>query len=334
MDGKTLTNLEETVNMPSSAHLGTVSPFTGEHGRHRVQIMEEDHIIGSVGGGNVGGGVPAATELLERPVSASERGKSGGGGGVSGGGGHDGRDATKRGVGGDESSRVSPTDNDEISLYQEEGESDDDIYEDLGDEDDGEVDNRISILENRFSAVGRERPTSAVMPDGGQSAILDRVDPERRATRQMRGASHSRRHLPRLPPQQAAAAARITTRRLASAEGNGAPRRTNSALNTSHHASSLARVESGGGLRLVKSRPTSAPTNSSLLYQRGVSDPVAALDDRRKRLQRSRTGAGAGAGGGYRPAVDAGKKKRSVEDVNPRPPPARDVRKNWKRSFS
>lgn len=212
-----------------------------------------------------------------------------------------------------------------FSSYQEAGDLlDDDIYEDLDDEDDGELDNQISILENRFSAVGRERPTSTVKLSGVQhaSSILDDVvDPERRTTPQQARAvvARSTRRSSRVSrsPQQPSAAR--TTRRLASAEADGAAaaRRTN---NTSACVGARALQ-----LRLTRSRPTSAPANSSLFYERGVSDPMAALDARWMRLEMLRAGADAGR---YRSAAAREKKKR-VGNVNLRPP-ARDVRESGK----
>ncbi|CAM9920029.1 unnamed protein product [Laminaria digitata] len=293
--------------MPSSGHLGGFSSRTGKN------VPERDV-----------------------SVSASEREATGGGSGSGSGsgrrdgGGHDEWDGANRGQGGGAGGSSRPLVEDEgLSLYQEAG---DDIYEDLDDEDDGELDNRISILENRFSAVGRERPTSAVKTDrGGQQhhamiIIDDDTYAERRdETPKTHAAVLSGRRPPRKsqPPLQQTSALGTTTtrhRRLASAEaGNGAARRTNSThdLDDPSCSSSSACVEARAlQQRLTRSsRPTSAPVNSSLFYQRGVSDPVAALDDRRMRLEMSLAGAG-----DYRATAVAREKKGGMGNVNPRPP--------------
>ena len=323
--------------MSSSCHLEVAS-----HGREKVGGGGRVQAVKEKGDDNSGGGPVALVQ--KKSVSASERGPTGGGygnGGGSGSGsgtgrsyhiGHDGN-GTKRGGGGAGSTR-SPMKDDQFSSYLEAGDLlDDDIYEDLDDEDNDELDNQISILENRFSAVGRERPTSAVKLSGGQhaSSILGGVvDPERRTAPQQAQAvvARSARRPPRSSRSPQLPSAAMTTRRLASAGADGAAtaRRTNNTHDLDHHYFSSACVGARALLvRRTRSRPTSAPANSSLFYERGVSDPGVALDGRRMRLEMSRASADAGR---YRSAA-ARERKGGVGDVNQRAP-ARDVRKSGK----
>lgn len=142
----------------------------------------------------------------------------------------------------------------------------DDIYEDLDDEDDGELDNRISIMESRFSTVGRERPTSAVRLDGGVAPIDDAIGVQR----QTHGlaAPRSARRPPRVPQQAPHIAAADAPTRIGGVRVTGESR----------------------AARVIKTRPLSAPADGSLFYTRGRSDPMAALHARRIRLALSSAG--------------------------------------------
>lgn len=200
---------------------------------------------------------------------------------------------------------------DDLTSGDEQNGGDDDfgdIYEDL-DEDDGELDNRISILENRFSTVGRERPASAVKLDGyddtDESGIknpLDRDaaitpatgDPLREevahaVTVGQRRHSSARRP-PRAPRQQTASFGGSIPRRLVSADPGGLSNRevcTPSASVLDASVSNVANLQ--GAPRIVRKhiRPTSAPADGSNVFHRRrvPNDPLASLHARRLRLQ-------------------------------------------------
>lgn len=146
----------------------------------------------------------------------------------------------------------------------------DDIYEDLDDEDDGELDNRISIMESRFFTAGRERPTSAKL-----GAQIEDNDIEAR-----HGRAPGTRSA-RLPPRAPRLSSNTTTtamRRLVSAAAEGTTKETTTVCNSSVPLSAgYARA-----LRVIKTRPTSAPTAGELFAHTG--DPMAALQARRIRV--------------------------------------------------
>ncbi|CAM9464309.1 unnamed protein product [Hapterophycus canaliculatus] len=193
----------------------------------------------------------------------------------------------------------------DISYKGDEDEAFDDIYEDL-DEGDDELDNRISIMENRFSTVGRERPDSAV---GDGIADLQH---------------HQRQHGPRQ------AAANSIPRSAITQRPPRAPSQEHRQVSTGprplpqHFISSEVQGLTRGGLRdgatggvgrqpplpsstgfygaqaplVIRSRPTSAPVDGgSYIYQYqqersgdAVHDPMAPLHARRLRLQMSSAG--------------------------------------------
>lgn len=166
----------------------------------------------------------------------------------------------------------------------------DHIYEDL-DEDDGELDNRISIMENRFSTLGRERtrPNSAIDRYGDEEVYVTGrvIDISREPQAQASSKNDYHTSLPARnmrPPRAPSLSARTTTtRRLASA-----------ALGTSI-GKRAAGIESlcasdADGIRpprIIKIRPISAPSGGSPLSTQR-SDPTTALRTRRDRGDVSR----------------------------------------------
>lgn len=132
------------------------------------------------------------------------------------------------------------------------------IYEDLDGEDDDELDNQISIMESRFSRLGRERPASAVV-----------------------GLNFPRRNwvpsVPRsakcqpltMPPRSSITATRET---LEQADDEG--------------GMTGWRPPRGFG----RKRPTSAPEDGLLFESHKGPDPMAAVKARRMRLYTSSAG--------------------------------------------
>lgn len=146
-----------------------------------------------------------------------------------------------------------------------------DIYEDL-EEDNGELERKISIMESRFSTNGRERS-----PPNGISAALG--DP-----------SKSLHDLPR-PVTRSAGPARSSPTLsettgmswLSSRPLHGSPREKES---ESRSRGSLK----PGVLRIVRKRPVSAPTDA--LFARRRAELTASLRARLKRMEASSAGAG------------------------------------------
>lgn len=236
----------------------------------------------------------------------------------------------------------------------EEGEDElfEDIYEDLDDEDDGELDNRISIMESRFSTVGRERPTSAV--DGGGATVSDGLDDaQRQRHRQWRSGPQQRavtvgsrsaatQRPPRAPPQehqQASMRSRTTCRQAVSSAKTDGSAKTEIRDGTTHttqqqYPSPFSNlVQDARPPRVIRSRPTSAPVDGSFDHQQnqrggscgGVYDPMAPLHARRLRLQmssaraqesRSAAGREQGGGRGTGAGIMQQRRKRSVRDVS------------------
>lgn len=207
----------------------------------------------------------------------------------------------------------SPMDRNTNLLYGgegEEGEEGDEflgeIYEDLDDEDDGELDNRISIMESRFSTVGRERPDSAI---GGDVADKVRAPHRRqrrsgpqRATVSATPHSATSQRPPRAPllqQRQMSAGSRTTRRQRvgssARANGPAGMEAGNNVYDDTQHlhpaCPSTAIHDNTRPPRVVRSRPTSAPADGRILDQgqRGGPgrDPMAPLHARWRRLQMS-----------------------------------------------
>ncbi|CAM9673594.1 unnamed protein product [Ectocarpus sp. 4 AP-2014] len=220
----------------------------------------------------------------------------------------------------------------------------DDIYEDL-EEDDGELEARISIMESRFSTVGRERPVSATddgdvtAGDGGDlGAERQRWSGPRRTGASDAPRSAATPRPPRAPPQQQQqmfSRSRPARRHVTSSaraagthagEDSGEQQRLLFPLKTSVNGQQQPP-------RVIRSRPTSAPVAGSSLpqeRQRGgvaVNDPIAPLHARRMRLQMTSGGSrppaepeqGGGGSGGGGAGVDAGsenqRRRSSVRDV-------------------
>lgn len=239
----------------------------------------------------------------------------------------------------------SPLNNQDRSSV-EGGEGDDvfdDIYEDL-EEDDGELEARISIMESRFSTVGRERPGSAAddgdgtAGDGGDlGAERQRWSGPRRTGAPDAPRSAAAQRPPRAPPQQKQqqmfSRSRPARRHVISSaraagtqagEDSREQRRLLLPLKTPVRGQQQAP-------RVIRSRPTSAPVGGSSLpqqCQRGgvaVNDPMAPLHARRMRLQMSSGGSRppaesehGGSGGGRGAGVDSENPQRrrsSVRDV-------------------
>ncbi|CAN0529360.1 unnamed protein product, partial [Ectocarpus sp. 8 AP-2014] len=233
----------------------------------------------------------------------------------------------------------SPLNNQDRSSV-EGGEGDDvfdDIYEDL-EEDDGELEARISIMESRFSTVGRERPVSAAddgdvtAGDGGDlGAERQRWSGPRRSGAPDAPRSAATQRPPRAPPQQQQQQQQ-QQQHMFSRSRPARRHVTSSARAAGTHAGEDSKEQQrlllplkacvGGQQqppRVIRSRPTSAPVAGSSLpqqRQRGgvaVNDPMAPLHARRMRLQMSSGGSrppaepeqgGGGSGGGA--GVDAG----------------------------
>eukprot|EP00752_Nemacystus_decipiens_P002374 g2243.t1 len=212
----------------------------------------------------------------------------------------------------------------------------DEIYEDLDDEDDGELDNRISIMETRFSTVGRERPDSAVGDNGGANGGSDlagvtqlrqrRSNAQRATTVSAANAvprSATSQRPPRAPIQpqhrQMSAGSQTTRRQLAPSARTDEPDTGDGATQELHpsHPSTAIR-DNMRPPRVIRSRPTSAPVDGSMIDQdqrRGRGrDPMAPLHARWRRLQMS---AGARDGDGRVGGVDTGQQQRArpVRDV-------------------
>lgn len=162
------------------------------------------------------------------------------------------------------------------------------IYEDLDDEDDGELDNRISIMESRFSTAGRERPSSAV-GDGANGGSSDQVDGgthqrQRRSNPQRATAvsaitprSATSQRPPRAPLQQQrqlSAGSQTTRRQLASSartagmetEDDDRHHGTRPPPHPSHPSAAI-HDNNTRPPRVIRSRPTSAPVDRSVLDQ-------------------------------------------------------------------
>lgn len=212
----------------------------------------------------------------------------------------------------------------------------DDIYEDL-EEDDGELDNRISIMESRFSTSGRERtrPGSARLDDGGASFRgIKNAETDKGKTPEHLRSAHSARP-PRAPPEPRSA----TSRRLHSA----APDRTAEGGTTARGVDgspSFVGVDGTRAPRVIKSRPISAPPGGSLSSAHRA-DPVAALRERRVRLELSSAGdwhRSATTGIVLREEHHTGIDARQQEQQEQRRPsrlPVRDVRTfaRWRKIF-
>ncbi|CAN0323778.1 unnamed protein product [Ectocarpus fasciculatus] len=244
----------------------------------------------------------------------------------------------------------SPLNNQDRSSV-EGGEGDDvfdDIYEDL-EEDDGELEARISIMESRFSTVGRERPGSAAddgdatAGDGGNlGAERQRWSGPRRTGAPDAPRSAATQRPPRAPPQQQQqqqmfSRSRPARRHVTSSaktggtqvgEDSGEQQRLLLPVKTS-----VSGQQRHQPPRVIRSRPTSAPVGGSSLpqqRQRGggaVNDPMAPLHARRMRLQMSSGGSRppaepeqGGGGGGGEAGVDTRsdnrqRRRSSVRDV-------------------
>lgn len=222
---------------------------------------------------------------------------------------------------------------------EEEDEFLEEIYEDLDDEDDGELDNRISIMESRFSTVGRERPDSAV-GDGatGGSDIVGATHQRQRPPGSQRAtavsaAPHSAtsQRPPRAPPlqqeRQMSAGSRTTRRQLVSSAGADGPAgtETGDGINGTqqlHTANPSTATHDTRPPRAIRSRPTSAPVDGSTFHQDqrggGVNDPMAPLHARWRRLQMS-----AGAENGDGRVAEVGNEHHHQQQQRPRP--VRDV---------
>lgn len=216
-----------------------------------------------------------------------------------------------------------------------------DIYEDLDDEDDGELDNRISIMESRFSTVGRERPTSAV--DAQRQRKQRRSGPQRTTVPSAPRSAATQRP-PRAPPQdqqQASTRSRSTRRQLVSSaktDGSANTETGGGTTRTTHQQyppPSSNVVQDVRPPRIVRSRPTSAPVDRNFddqQHQRGgnyggVYDPMAPLHARRLRLQvssaraqqsRSAVGWEQDGGGGTGAGNVQQQRKSSTRDVSGR----------------
>ena len=232
--------------------------------------------------------------------------------------------------------------------YGEEGDEFlDEIYEDLDDEDDGELDNRISIMESRFSTVGRERRPGSAVGDGGANGDSDpvgitdqrqrRSDPQRATASAGIPRSATSQRPPRAPLQQQrqmSAGSRTTRRQHASSsaartrtaghetgDGGNSNSATTQQLRPSHLPSTATR-DSSRPPRVIRSRPTSAPVDGSVFGQEqrgghGGRDPMAPLHARWRRLQMS---AGARNGDGTRAVAEVEhglqQRTRPVRDVS------------------
>ncbi|CAM9366451.1 unnamed protein product, partial [Scytosiphon promiscuus] len=189
-----------------------------------------------------------------------------------------------------------------------EGEEDifDEIYEDL-DEDDDELDNRISIMESRFSTVGRERPDSAV-GDGAVGIQLRRRSGSQRTAANATPHSAVAERPPRAPPQerQSSAGPRPSPLRqlISSVDAQGKTegelrKYTTGEVRRGYPPPSSTSVYGAQAPLVIRSRPTSAPVDggtSTHQYRQGgdggaVHDPMAPLHARRLRLQMSSAGA-------------------------------------------
>lgn len=215
------------------------------------------------------------------------------------------------------------------------------IYEDLDDEDDGELDNRISIMESRFSTVGRERPDSTVGDGGANGGSLglvgaaqhrrQRRSDAHRATVSAAPRSATSQRPPRAPLQQQrqllSAGSRTTRRQFVSSARAGGPSETGDGthgtqqVDPAAYPSTAVHDDIKRPPRVVRSRPTSAPVDGSVFDQdrrggRRGRNPMAPLHARWRRLQMS---AGARNGEGSVAAVGHGQQQqrtRSVRDVS------------------
>ena len=177
------------------------------------------------------------------------------------------------------------------------------IYEDLDDEDDDELDNRISVMETRFTRLGRERPISATCRDGISMLFGDESDVPLGI--RVSSAPRSPSWRPPRAPQRGAIDA-VPNRRGWARIGI------------------VRDTKEWRPPRVMSGRPTSAPADGSLLGIHRRPDPMAALHARRMKLRMSSAdgeelrpagGAQNGASDALDPQQEWQRKKNASRDV-------------------